>query len=62
MASGADERELISLLKYGRHLGDEHKFDEALAVAEELLEALDKGKYSEQLPSEAWGLKGISLL
>lgn len=62
MASGADEREMISLLKYGRRLGDERKFDEALAVAEELLGALDKGEYSEQLQSEAWGLKGLSLL
>ena len=61
MASGADERELISLLKYGRRLGNEGKFDEALAVAEELLTRIREEGASAQLQSEAWGLKSVVL-
>lgn len=57
----SDESRLISLLYSGRQLGQEQRFDEALAVAEQLLEAIrDKGA-SAQLQSEAWGLKCVSL-
>jgi tetratricopeptide (TPR) repeat protein len=61
MASGADEREMISLLERGRRLAREQKLDEALSIAEQLINATQQDNASEQLQSEAWGLKGAVL-
>jgi tetratricopeptide (TPR) repeat protein len=57
----SDAPDLTALLYNGRRLGQEQRFDDALAVTEQLLDAIRKHGASAQLQSEAWGLKSVLL-